>query len=120
MQYYYLISFAYHLESTIDHLLARPKNDFYEMICHHVITCLLIIFSYTANWQTVGVVVMLVMDNADIFIGLIRTFMDLVPDWLAMLMWVGLMTSWVYSRIYVFSLDILANTFFNHRGYINR
>ncbi len=84
------------------------------MICHHLITCLLIVFSYTANWQTVGVVVMLVMDNADIFIGIIRTFMDILPDVCSLFMWVALMSSWIYTRIYVFSFDILANTFFNH------
>ena len=63
---------------------------------------------------------MLVMDNADIFIGIIRTFMDILPGIFSLFMWVALMSSWIYTRIYVFSFDILANTFFNHRGYINR
>ena len=71
MKYYYLISMAYHVESTIDHPLARPKNDFYEMLMHHTLTILLIGFSWTSGFQQIGVVVMLVMDNADIFVGLV-------------------------------------------------
>ena len=34
-QLYYLVSAAYHLESTIGYLIAKPKSDFYEMITHH-------------------------------------------------------------------------------------
>ena len=43
---YYAVSAAYHLESTVDHLISTPKNDFYEMIAHHFCTLLLIVFSY--------------------------------------------------------------------------
>ena len=115
-KFYYLVSAAYHLESTIEHCMHRPKNDFYELMCHHMVTLLLILFSYMMNYTAIGIHVMIVMDNADIPIGLIRSNMDFAPGFVVFLQWIAIMTSWIYTRIYVYSADIIRYSFFYGKG----
>lgn len=68
---YYILSLTYHLDNTLIHLSSTPQNDFYEMLCHHLATLIMISFSWVVGLTNVGVHVMFLMDNADFFVGLI-------------------------------------------------
>jgi hypothetical protein len=119
-KFYYLFECAYHIESTVEHLVSRPKNDFYEMICHHFSTVLLIVFSYCSNLTNIGVHVMLIMDNADIPIGVMRAIMDLSGTMGILSVYTVLMSSWCYTRFYVFYHNVLKYSFFYNKGYTNK
>lgn len=58
----------------------NPRNDFYEMFCHHTMSIMTIAIAYITNYSNYAVAFMLVIDNADIFVGLIRIFMDIVKS----------------------------------------
>lgn len=54
MKAYYIISFAYHFDNTLMHIASVPQNDFYEMMCHHISTLILIWFSYVGGFTQMG------------------------------------------------------------------
>ena len=63
---------------------------------------------------------MLVMDNADIFIGAMRAFMDFAPVIVTLVIYAGLLSSWFWTRIYTYTTDILGPTLFGHKVYVNK
>ena len=69
--YYCILNLSYHCESAIQ-LLTKKRNDFYEMFCHHSLTLLLISIAFICSYNNLAVMIMMVLDQADIFVGLIR------------------------------------------------
>lgn len=104
--YYCMLNLSYHTESAI-HMVIYPGNDFYEMFCHHLMTFLIISIAYITNYNNIAVPFMLVIDNADIFIGLVRVAIDLSYPWITFTIYVFVMISWGYTRLYIFPFEII-------------
>ena len=113
MKYFYLVDLSYHVESWLHHVLSPPKNDFVEMFLHHLIIVVLLAGSYLTNLMNGGIPVMMVMDHADIWIGLIRMNLDISGRKTMALMLAGLLAQWVYIRIFVFPFELLWYTAFD-------
>lgn len=77
--YYCIWNLSYHTESAIQ-IIIHPRNDFFEMICHHVCSVLVIANAYVCSYYNQAVLFMIVIDNADIFIGLVRVFMEITSN----------------------------------------
>lgn len=77
--YYCFLNLSYHTESAIQGII-HPKNDFFEMFCHHTMTLLIISIAYITNYNNIAIPFMLVIDNADIFVGAIRICLDIIPS----------------------------------------
>ena len=69
--YYCFLNLSYHLESSIQ-MFFVIRNDFYEMFCHHSMTLLIISIAYITNYNNIAIPFMLIIDFADIFVGLVR------------------------------------------------
>jgi hypothetical protein len=104
--YYCLLNLSYHTESAI-HMVIHPGNDFFEMFCHHTMTFLIISIAYITNYNNIAIPFMLVIDNADIFVGMVRAGIDVLPEKLSFSIYIVLMFSWAYTRLYVFTFEIL-------------
>ena len=117
LKIYYIISLTYHFENTIVHLITWPQNDFYQMLGHHIATIILITFSYVCGLTHIGVHVMFLMDNGDIFIGAIRIIIDWAPVFYILICWLLIMTSFIYFRLYVYWVEVLQNSFFSPKGF---
>jgi hypothetical protein len=77
LKIYYQISLGYHLHSLAYHSFwTKRRNDFIEMLLHHLVTVFLIGFSYMFNFLKIGLIVMLVHDVSDIPGYLVRIFVD--------------------------------------------
>jgi hypothetical protein len=63
---YYLLYAARYAQGVFTTLLEPKRKDFVEMMTHHVVTVALIGLSYAYGWNRVGVVVMLILDPADV------------------------------------------------------
>ena len=105
-KYYCLLNLSYHTESAIQ-MIIRPGNDFFEMFCHHTMTFLIISGAYICNYNNIAVLFMLIIDNADIFVGLVRAGIDVLPEKLSFSIYIVLMISWAYTRLYVFVFEML-------------
>lgn len=116
IRFYYLIDLAYHLNNTYHHLTSKPKNDFYEMICHHTASVMLITVSYMSGFTHIGVHVLFITDNSDTFVGLIWLIMDCAKSYYVLIVYLVMMFSWIYLWIYVYCVDILTHSFFGVKG----
>ena len=97
---------AYQIYETLDTLICdRNKRDFSEMFLHHIVTLMLILFSYSVNFLPIGAVIMLIHDFTEIPLGIFRIVVETSSGFnykmiLSYLLCVG---SWIYYRIYFFS-----------------
>lgn len=72
------MKFAYHFfEMVHSSIYHRQRRDYSEFLFHHIITMVLISFSYTTNVIPFGSLVMFVMDFSDIFVALFKIFVDI-------------------------------------------
>jgi len=105
---YYLVQFGYHFESFVSQLLSKPKNDYIEMVLHHIVTVLLIFLSYMSNYSNVGAPIMFLHDWSDIFTASSRMLLDApggkIPTVISFFI---LIASWIYSRLYVFPFEVI-------------
>lgn len=77
--YYCLLNLSYHMETMIQ-ILFKPRNDFFEMFCHHTMTLLIIAIAYITNYNNIAIPFMIIIDNADIFVGIARISMDICSN----------------------------------------
>ena len=76
LKVYYMVNMSYHIEALLSHFIHPAQNDFFEMLLHHFVTLMLSIGSYMTNEWNSGINVMIQMDNGDIFVGVVKAFMD--------------------------------------------
>ena len=105
--YYCLLNFSYHLETSIQ-MFFVIRNDFYEMFCHHSMALLTISIAYITNYNNLALPFMLIIDFADIFVGLMRVCLDIIKSkTLILTIYFMLMSSWAYTRLYIFPFEII-------------
>jgi hypothetical protein len=97
----YQASLAYHAHSCIASLVMGAKA---EMHLHHGVTLSLILASDAFGFRRIGAVVMLLHDFPDIFSALIKGFIAAKHTLGTVVAYVGVLLSWGYCRLYLFSL----------------
>jgi hypothetical protein len=115
LKFYYLCSLSYYVEDLLVHVLQSPSSDYFEMILHHLVTIELIVLSYLCGFWTFGIWILMQMDLADIFIGLIRVVMDFCKSYITVLIYLCILYSFVKFRLIAFVKLILINFTFNSR-----
>jgi acyl-CoA-dependent ceramide synthase len=109
---YYMLGMAYHMESTITHIIAPWKTDFIEMLLHHVVTITLIMLSYVSNYSDVGMLVLILIDVGDIFASMMKCVYDICPTSIVMSTYVVLNLTWFYTRCYFLPFRLIRVTGF--------
>ena len=117
LRYYYIMSFGYHLWSTVKmlytHFFLQPRADIQEMTLHHICTLLLVFISYLIGYFKFGSVVMLLHDATDIVISVFRAFSETKYLWLKWTFGVVIIFIWPYLRLYVF-YDVIFNGLYKY------
>ena len=78
------------------------------MVLHHITTLVLVLFSYSVNFLTVGAVIMLIMDFSDIFVAVFKMAVD-VQDTIQNLFFFLMLVTWTYFRMYFFPIYVLSD-----------
>ena len=91
------------MNSILNH---RNRRDFSEFLLHHVMTMVLISYSYFTNFLPVGAAIMLVMDFSDIFVALFKMVVD-VKEKMQDAFFIMMLVSWAYIRIYFYPVFIV-------------
>ncbi|BGP29876.1 Sphingosine N-acyltransferase lag1 [Rhodotorula toruloides] len=73
-KWYYLVQTAFYIQQMIVINLEARRKDYYQMFAHHIITSLLMMFSYVLNWTRIGNTILCTMDLVDIFLPLAKLF----------------------------------------------
>ena len=72
MKWYYLVQFAFWLQQIIVVNIEERRKDYWQMLSHHIITCILMLTSYGYHQTKVGNVILCLMDVVDIFLSVCR------------------------------------------------
>ncbi len=104
----YMVSLGYHLHSTIYHsFFVMRRNDYYELVLHHVLTLWLIILSYFEGYIRVGSIIMFMNDIPDIFVYSSKMLSETLFVKASIVSYVGLLLSYLYFRLIVFPMVII-------------
>ncbi|KAG0324858.1 sphingosine N-acyltransferase lag1 [Dissophora globulifera] len=106
MKWYYLIQFAFWIQQLLLAILGieKRRKDFLEFMIHHIITCLLIGFSYSFNLTSVGHAVLCAMDFSDIVLAVCKMLKYMHKDQLADVGFLFFVITWVLSRHYYYGI----------------
>lgn len=111
---YYLINMAYHTHSLLFHLTSKRRNDFMEMLLHHIVAIILISFSYLLNFVRGGALVMFLHDFADIPAYLVKSSVDSSYKYFTLTVYLSLLAMWGYARLYVLPFEIIIPVLSGH------
>jgi len=108
MYCYMLTELGYHLQSLMFRVYKqRHRNDFLEMALHHSTTVMLISFSFVMNYLRIGTLLLFVHNLVDINIYAIKTTVDTEYIKATVFIYVSLLISYAYYRLYVIPFVIL-------------
>ena len=92
---------GYHLEAFFFQLSGNKRNDFVEMMLHHVVTVSLIVFTIMVNTTDGGMIVLFVHHIGDVFISVARILVD-VHTKSSVVAFLTMMVVWAYTRLYAY------------------
>lgn len=101
----YIHLLIFHIKS--DH----KRNDFWEMLIHHLMVIILMSFSYVGNYIRIGCLILLSHDITDIFIETAKVLNYLNKyENLSIISFNIFTFTWFYYRLYKFSTILLKST----------
>ena len=104
---FYIIKFAYHVFECLNAtFLHRDRKDFSEFLLHHILTIVLVGYSYITNVIPIGGSVMLIMDASDIFTALFKLTVDVSDRMLAPCYFL-MVSTWIYFRMWFFPIYLI-------------
>jgi hypothetical protein len=115
---FYLYQMGNHLYRLIHHwITSKADGNFWEMHLHHWIAFWLIAYSYLMNYTSLGGIVMILHDLADIFFSSGRVY-DSLRNKIKVLWYscaVAIMISWNYTRL-IFYPTCVIKVCWDHMG----
>jgi len=103
---YYLITLGYHINSTRAIIWSwynnKNRNDWIEMLLHHMLTVALYMFSYMLMLIKIGSLIMFLHDWADIWTPFCKIFVETTYKKMTVFGAAVCWFVWVYSRLIVF------------------
>lgn len=102
--FYYMLCLSFFSSDAVWLIFINAKQtDFINMFLHHVCTISLIIFSYLVNYSNVGVIVLFLHVETDIFSHLLRFTIQIeCHDFFKVASGFALLFNFLYFRLYVF------------------
>lgn len=72
--WYYWLSMGHYIHLFCAQFADIKRKDFVEMVVHHIVTLLLLTFSWMVNFTRIGALVLAVHDGCDVFLQLAKLF----------------------------------------------
>eukprot|EP01135_Chromosphaera_perkinsii_P004390 Nk52_evm41s279 gene=Nk52_evmTU41s279 len=116
----YMIQLGFYFHSIYaTYFMDERRKDHYAMVIHHIVTIMLIGFSYCTRYHRVGLQVLYVHDFCDVCMEFAKCCVYFkvqngkfisIFDTLANMFFVSFVFSWIYFRLYVFPCQVLVST----------
>lgn len=108
LRMFYIVIGGYHFSSIVILLMRQRKNDFMEMLVHHIATATLIVMSYLSNMVKGGSQLIWLHGWADITVSLLKAFSETSFNFGFVFFGLINLAIWPWSRFYAF-VDVLYN-----------
>ncbi|KAH7326426.1 TLC domain-containing protein [Stachybotrys elegans] len=114
-KFYYLFQAAYWAQQAIVLVLGleKPRKDFKELICHHIVSLALIALSYRFHFTYIGLPVYITHDISDFFLASSKV-LNYLDHWSTGPYFFVFMCTWIYLRHYI-NLKIIWSLFTEFR-----
>lgn len=101
-KFYYLFQAAYWAQQAIVLVLGmeKPRKDYKELVCHHIVSLALIGLSYRFHFTHIGLSVYITHDISDFFLATSKSLNYLDHPFVGPYM-ILFMCSWIYLRHYL-------------------
>ncbi|KAL7716347.1 Protein ASC1 [Entamoeba marina] len=99
--FYYCYQLGYHSHSLLFHICSKPRNDYFENLLHHIVTVMLIVFSYVNNCGRIGILVMILHDIVDVTVYATKATTDLKNQIPTHFLFVFLLITYFRFRLWV-------------------
>lgn len=111
--WYYVLSLTYFWAATFRQVLipGRSAFDRTHFLVHHVLTILLMVFSWASNFVRVGTLVLLVHEVSDIPLTLAKMLLYCGYKGVTDVLFGVFVLSWVYTRCYLYIAWIMHSVF---------
>lgn len=111
MDDFYVIKFSYHIFEIINAAgFHRNRRDFSEFLLHHIITIVMIGYSYCTNVIPVGGSIMLVMDASDVLVAVFKLTVDAYENFTDPTFFV-MVSGWIYFRMWFFPVYLITEIY---------
>ncbi len=107
MDDFYVIKFSYHVFEIINaSLFHMDRRDFSEFLLHHIVTIVMVGYSYGTNIIPIGGPIMLVMDASDVLVAVFKLTVD-AYDKLQFPCFIAMTAGWIYFRLWFFPVYLM-------------
>ncbi|XP_053209499.1 ceramide synthase 5-like [Panonychus citri] len=106
--WYYNIELGFYISLIISQFFDVKYSDFWQMFIHHVVTVLLLCFSWACNLHRIGTLVLIIHDFADIPLEGAKIARYLRNPVLANIVFAALLVCWIYSRLGLLPTRVIA------------
>jgi len=109
LRLWFLMTMGYHLSKLLQQAFdivfstGERRNDFTEMILHHILTMVLFTGSYLMNWWGCWGIIVLCTDWSNMNMYFSKVFGDLRFKWLRWIIGWQMLPSWFYFRSYQYN-----------------
>ncbi|KAI4491287.1 hypothetical protein M0802_010220 [Mischocyttarus mexicanus] len=108
--WYYMISMAFYWSLSFSQFFDVKRKDFWQMFIHHIVTIVLLCFSWVANLTRIGSLVLLVHDSADIFLEVAKMAKYANYQKFCDFIFVIFTILWIVTRVGIFPFWIIYST----------
>lgn len=111
--WYYMMSLSFYWALLFSSFEDIKRKDFWEMFIHHIITILLLVFSWTCNFIRIGTLVLIIHDCADVFLETAKMTKYIKWQKTCDALFGVFTVTWISTRLFVYPLWLLNRFEFN-------
>ncbi|KAK3592980.1 hypothetical protein CHS0354_023204 [Potamilus streckersoni] len=108
--WYYVLELGFYWSLVYTLAVDHKRKDFYEMVIHHLVTILLIYFSWVLNFVRVGTLVLAVHDASDYWMAAAKMAKYINKQMLCEVSFVIFCITWIISRLIIYPYVVLYTT----------
>ncbi|KAJ1922518.1 Sphingosine N-acyltransferase lag1 [Tieghemiomyces parasiticus] len=108
---YYLMAMSFWLQQFFVLQVEERRKDYWQMLCHHIVTCALLLTSYTTHYTRIGNATLATMDFADIFLSGAKVLGYIGLQRLCDITFVIFVFVWIATRHIIFGILIWSTYF---------
>ncbi|XP_029833159.1 ceramide synthase 6 [Ixodes scapularis] len=110
--WYYMIELGFYMSLTMSQFMDTKRKDFWQMFVHHILTILLLSFSWACNLHRIGSLVLIVHDFADVPLEAAKMAKYVKRQRLADATFAVFTICWLISRLGLYPYRVIYSTMF--------